>query len=441
MTSLTTPAGGRLHQFGEFITRRSNRIAWALAGVVVIIGGGYSAYLGSRIRYLDERVYVQLARYLVHGHGYTADGSTPTAYRPPGYGFILAAVDLVHGGVFTMRMLNFIALAATVILVHRLVLRFTSPAIAVLAAAATAFYPLFIYTAGTLYPQVIAGFLVVAALSLVLRATDPDQTTRRRWQLAIAAGLVLGVLTEAVPTFGPTAVLLCAIPVLRRIDGRWLIASIMLASFAVLPVAWCVRNAVEMHAFIPVSTNNGVNLLLGNSEHANAFGGRVVDISQYEDPAHAEGLGEVALDNRFTSDSVTWMKANPGRTVTLYIEKYASNFTYSSPLATANRSSTANDLLVAVSYYPILALALFRLALWRRRPLSRLEKGVALLIFGNVALLAVFYTRLRFRIPLDTLTIVLAAGGAYQLAAMWRTARTARTPVAPTLVSTAPVAD
>lgn len=441
MTTSLQTEGSRFHQLGAFVTRRSNRITWLLAGAVIVIGAGYSAYLGGRIRYLDERVYVQLARYLVHGHGYTADGSTPTAYRPPGYGFILAGVDLVHGGVFTMRMLNFFALAATVLLVYRLALRFTSPAVAVLAAAATAFYPLFIYTAGTLYPQVLAGFLVIAALFLMLRATDPDQTTRKRWQLAIAAGLVLGILTEAVPTFGPTAVVLCAIPVLRRVNRRWLVASVTLAAFAVLPVAWCVRNAVEMHAFIPVSTNNGVNLLLGNSEHANAFGGRVVDISQYEDPAHAEGLGEVALDDRFTSDSVQWMKHNPGRTVTLYFEKYASNFTYSSPLATANRSSTANDLLVAFSYYPILALALFRLALWRRRPLTRLEKGVALLIFGNVALLAVFYTRLRFRIPLDTLTIVLAAGGAYQLAALWRATRSARTPVAPSLVSTAQIAD
>jgi 4-amino-4-deoxy-L-arabinose transferase-like glycosyltransferase len=401
------------------LTRHSRRIAWMLAGLVAVGGAGYAAELGQRVRYLDERVYLQLATYLVHGHGYTADGLTPTAYRPPGYPFMLALIDFAHGGIFAMRMLNFVALAASVLLVHRLALRIARPAVAVLAAVVTAVYPLFIYAAGTLYPQTVAGFLLLASLAVMLRATDPDVATRRRWQLALFAGLLLGILTETVPTFGPTAVALCALPLLRRTPAKKALAGVAVLAFAALPVAWCVRNAVEMHALIPVSTNNGVNILLGNSEHANAFGGRVVDISQYEDPAHAEGLGEVALDHRFTSDALTWIRQHPGRASVLYVEKLASNFTYSSPLATEDRNSTGKDLLSAVSYYPILLLAVVRILLWRRAPLSRLERGIFWLIVGNVCLLAVFYTRLRFRIPLDTLTIVLAAGGVEQLTRQW----------------------
>jgi len=66
-------------------------------------------------------------------------------------------------------------------------------------------------------------------------------------------------------------------------------------------------------------------------------------------------------------------------------------------------------LLSAVSYYPLLLLALLRLLLYRRWPLRPTEKLIAITIVVNVLLLAVFFTRLRFRVPLDGLTIVLAA--------------------------------
>lgn len=74
----------------------------------------------------------------------------------------------------------------------------------------------------------------------------------------------------------------------------------------------------------------------------------------------------------------------------------------------------------ALSYYPILALAVVRLLLYRRFPLHGLEKLSATLIVVNVALLAVFFTRLRLRVPLDGLTILLAAAGIGCLVRLWR---------------------
>lgn len=66
------------------------------------------------------------------------------------------------------------------------------------------------------------------------------------------------------------------------------------------------------------------------------------------------------------------------------------------------------DLVSALSFSLLLALAAVRLLLSRHRLLSEVERLALALMMVSV-LLAVFFTRLRLRIPLDGLTILLAA--------------------------------
>ena len=63
------------------------------------------------------------------------------------------------------------------------------------------------------------------------------------------------------------------------------------------------------------------------------------------------------------------------------------------------------DLVSALSFSLLLALAAVRLLLSRRRLLSEVERLALALVVVSV-LLAVFFTRLRLRIPLDGLTIL-----------------------------------
>jgi hypothetical protein len=158
-----------------------------------------------------------------------------------------------------------------------------------------------------------------------------------------------------------------------------------------------------------VSTNDGVNLLLGNSPHATAGSSRNTDISSYEAIAVQRKFGEVTLDRYYTQQALLWAKDNPGRAATLYAEKVANNFSFTDDLVTSGQHSSAQDLISGLTYYPILLLALARIALFRRFPLHPTEKLLIGVIAVNVLLLAVFFTRLRFRVPLDGLTIVLAA--------------------------------
>src|SRR5688500_14042661 len=100
---MTELAVGRSSAVFDWLNARSARIALAAVGLSVRIAGGYSIMLGSELRYSDEHVYLELTQSLAAGRGY-AFGSDATAYRPPGYPFLLLPLHLISGGsVFALR--------------------------------------------------------------------------------------------------------------------------------------------------------------------------------------------------------------------------------------------------------------------------------------------------------------------------------------------------
>src|SRR5215475_2360437 len=400
-------AAGRAYRW---VDARAPRIALVAAALYAAVGLAYSLVLGDKIRYYDEEVYVGLARRLVAGEGYTLDGVSPTAYRPPGYPFLLAAVDALGGGIVAMRLIGVAALAGAGLLAYRLGERVHSRVAGALAAVLVAFYPLLVFTAGTLYPQVPALFLLLLVIWLGLRAVELPAGWPRR-AAAAGAGLAGGLLTLAVPTFAVSVLAVAGWLALRRESrpAARRVVPLLLIATAVLPGAWCVRNALQLHAFVPVSTNNGINLVLGNSEGVTAGGGRVGDIERYEREAAAHVLSEVEQDRFYQEAGRRWIREHPGEAAVLYAEKVANNFSFRNELATSAQRSPVQDMVSAVSYYPLLALFALRLLLARRWKLTGLEKLLVALVLGNVLLLAVFYTRLRFRVPLDGLMLVTSA--------------------------------
>lgn len=399
----------RARRFADWLTAHATVIALVAVGISLVVAGGYSFVLGGELRFYDEHVYTQITSSMAHGHGYSLDGSQPTAYRPPGYLFLLLPVYLVSGGsVLAMRFVGVLALAGSVWFTYLIGRRAHTPGTGALAALVVACYPLLIYTATTLYPQVPALFLLLLLIELALRALPPEGGVRL-WT-ALGAGLVGGLLILTVPTFGVTAaglVLWLAWRQWRSSRVAWRTVAVLIVAMALLPGLWCARNAATLHAFVPVSTNDGVNLLLGNSPNATADSGTNTDISAYEQ--RAAHLPEVAQDHFYTSSAEDWIKANPGHAAGLYVAKVANNFNYRDDLATSTQGSGAQNLISAISYYPILLLAVLRIVMLRRWPLRPEEKLLAVTIAVNVLLLAVFFTRIRFRVPLDALTIVLAA--------------------------------
>ncbi len=421
-------APSAVHRVAHWWALHSGAIAVAAVALTLLLTGGYAVLLGDELQFGDERDYVALVASLAEGHGYTADGVTPTAFRPPGYPLLLLpAYMATDGSVLAMRLVGVFALAGSVWLAYLLGRRMRSAGAGALAAVVMACYPLLVYTASTLYPQVPSLFLLLLVIDLGLRASPtPDEPPpRRHWVVAILAGVAAGLLVLTVPTFGPSLAIVVGWlawrqrrAVTRRLAYRAL--ALLVITAAVAPTVWCVRNAIQFGAFVPVGTNNGVNLLLGNSEGVTAGGGRVGDISRYENQAIAQDMDEVQQNIFYTRAALTWITAHPGDAAALYVGKVLNTFSFRNELATPEQADPLKDLVSAVSYYPVLVLAVLRLLQARRWPMHPLEKLSLTLIIVNVLLLAIFFTRLRLRLPLDGLTILLAAAAVTHLTQDWR---------------------
>jgi hypothetical protein len=186
-----------------------------------------------------------------------------------------------------------------------------------------------------------------------------------------------------------------------------LAAVLVLASAAVV-TPWTLRNYLVFHTLVPVSANNGYNLFVGNSPATTANSGLNVPVLKLCNHLRRH-MTEAEFDAAFKQCALDWITANPAAAARLYMGKLANYFNYRNEIATAGQNSGWRDRLVFCTYYPLLLLVAVRAALFRRYPFERAEILIYLLYFLNALASALFFTRLRFRIPFDFLLIAIAA--------------------------------
>ena len=394
-------------------------------GFTLVAGLAYCLKLGSQVRYADEADYLRLSQHLAANGMYSQDGVNPSAFRPPGYPYLLGLVREIWSSVTLLRSLNVLFAAVVVVGVWWLARRIGGNAAATLAAPVMALYPIAFYTMGALYPQTMGAALFIAGLVALVQVYDGRHTTA----CTIGCGLAFGLLVVTIPTF---ALALGVSVVWLAVTRRTLLVPLAILLLAAVPaVGWAVRNQVVMHELIPMSTNNGVNLLLGNSEHAGPRSGVNVDLSSYYDSIDRQQLDEVQTDRALRGDAIDWIKANPGRASVLYAEKTLNYFAPFDELATGSENSGAQRLLGLVTYLPLLVLFVIRLLSWRRYRFDPVETLLVLLYVLAAPAQAIFFTRVRFRVPFDPLLIVVVAA----FAAHWLESRSTERSPEPGLVS------
>lgn len=379
--------------------RHAGRIVLALAAAVAVAGLGYSILLGDTLRYPDEVEYHTLARHLRHAGVFGFDGETPTVRRPPAYPVLLAGLLYTGGSVVHLRVVNFAALALSMLLLYGM-LRARSRLAGLAAAAALAAYPLAFYTAGTLYPQTLATTLLLTALHLLF--------VRSGIRSRILAGLAFGTLILAVPAFVFAFAFTAGWMLLTRPRLPFSHLLALGAACALVLAPWVLRNRAVSGEWVFVASNAGVNLLLGNSEHTTPNAGVNTDISAVEEQARLIE-GEVARDRFYARQAVAYIRANPGRAARLYALKFLNYFNYTNRLNTASEQTPLRDAILLLSYGLLVLASILRLALRRLVPLAALDRFALLLYALNGAYAAIFFTRVRFRLPFDTLLILVAA--------------------------------
>ena len=93
-----------------------------------------------------------------------------------------------------------------------------------------------------------------------------------------------------------------------------------------------------------------INLLYGNSENTEYDTG-VVDISKY---SNTEGLNEAEVDGYFKKSAIDWVANHPIDAAGLYLQKVANYFNFKNKLGTKSEESLYKNVLMFLSYYPLL---------------------------------------------------------------------------------------
>jgi hypothetical protein len=367
-----------------------------------------------KLSYSDERDYATLAQSLFHRGTFAYANGKPIESRPPGYPVVIAAIYSVIERPAAVKIANALFLALATFVLGLLASRLDPRAPALVPYLVLA-YPLLLYAAATLYPQILACLLLAVVVMLItqqhVRMTD-----------SVLAGIAYGALILAVPYF------LALLPVFAGYVFIWspgskrrtaaLAAALVLASAAVV-TPWTLRNYLVFHTFVPVSANNGYNLFVGNSPETTPNSGLNVPVLKLCNHLRSH-MTETDFDAAFKQCALDWITANPAAAARLYVGKFVNYFNYRNEIATAGQNAGWRDWVVFFTYYPLLLLVLIRAALYRRYPFERAEILIYLLYFLNAFASALFFTRLRFRIPFDFLLIAIEAGFICRCWDSWR---------------------
>jgi 4-amino-4-deoxy-L-arabinose transferase-like glycosyltransferase len=223
----------------------------------------------------DAGSYLTLASKIAHSGSYAnapAAGGTRgrTAYFPPGFPYLLAAVDLIDGhsvprdgAIHPARLAEAVLGTLTVALVGLVAEAAFGELVGLIALVLAAIYPVLIELSAILVAENLFTLLLLAAVWAMLRAARSAHPYR--WMAAAGALTGLATLTHI------NGILL-VIPLgfaawrLRRTAQSELAhplagLGLLLAAAALVVAPWTIRNAVELHRFIPVSDETGITLV------------------------------------------------------------------------------------------------------------------------------------------------------------------------------------
>jgi 4-amino-4-deoxy-L-arabinose transferase-like glycosyltransferase len=416
-------------------TGRDRRWRWAFALVLVAALALRIGYVAATPDYAivhDAHDYDVHARSIAAGHGFFPLGPGPTrqtAFRPPGYPYFLAGVYTLAGEagrpterrIVAGRIANAIVGTVIVALLGVLCAQLFDRRVAIAAMALAAAYVPLILIGGALMSEALFTALLLGALTAALHARGAQHGT---WWVALAG--VLGGLAILTRANGLVLLLPLALAVWAgrpRWSRRALLAPALVVTVAALTVApWTIRNAVKLHAFVPVTTQVGAALAgtynsAARTDDVNPASWRslrrVPDYRYLMRAPRWRATPEATLDRRLRAAALRFAADHPG-----YVAKVVYWNTRRALDVTGRRWSrhTASTISVGprradagvVAFWLVGVLALaggVLTARGRRLPLS--VAAVPVLLYLSVVFTA--FETPRYRTPLDPFVLMLAA--------------------------------
>ncbi len=246
------------------------RVVGLLLALALVVRLAYVAATPGYQAIDDAHNYDVHALSIAAGHGFAHIGSGPsgeTAFRPPGYPYLLSGVYVVSGVDHATPSERFLAgrianaLVGTVIvaLIGLLSAQLFGRRVALVAMAVGAVYLPLILVGGSLMSEPLFAALLLGALAAAVQ----HRRSAHCYRWAIGGGVLggLAILTRANAAIILAPLVVAVWDIRPRFSWRALAPPAMLAVVGLATVApWTIRNAVALDSFVPVSTQLGTAL-------------------------------------------------------------------------------------------------------------------------------------------------------------------------------------
>jgi 4-amino-4-deoxy-L-arabinose transferase-like glycosyltransferase len=416
--------------------------------IVWIVLIGFVLRLGSFVVNHDEmrwqndaRMSIPAAR-LLDGKGFTLqDDAGPTAYRPPLYILWLAMAYAIFGKFATVgpSFLQILVSTGNILLLFLLTRQMTKRDDAALCAALLlAIHPYTVYHDPALYHTFLSTTLLLGGFLFLFKGME----TKRAFHLGIS-GALFGACVLIMSTIVPFLGLLIVAALIGwkiAIKQRVFLVGAFYVGMMLTWGPWIVRNAIVFRELIPLTTESGVTLWIGNSPYAKAFlkareqeatpvpEGTPFNIPENYAGCKPEGwcrggVTESEENRALTTLAQNWIKTHPREFIELTIWRYAGIW---SPLLTPAKSFGASpifNVLVTYGYmtWNLTLAALFAIGAWRMwKEKKYLEVTLPLLLaLSATGAYAIFLYFTKYRIPFEAVLLAISGVGIAHLARSW----------------------
>jgi 4-amino-4-deoxy-L-arabinose transferase-like glycosyltransferase len=213
----------------------------------------------------DTLFYDRAGQSLSQAAGYTNFYGFPTAQWPPAYPFLLAGIYKVVGhNIIVPKVVNALAGGLTCLLIYLIATRVFDRRVGLTAAFLFAVFPGQLFWSTLLMTESLTPALL--CLMLLLFMMWVVERRDAGWLRYGTLGALFGVAVLARGE-GPV-LMLAALVVWRLVAPSWRQygreAGVFTAAAVLVVMPWTVRNAISMHAFVPVTSAAGHTLLAGH---------------------------------------------------------------------------------------------------------------------------------------------------------------------------------
>ena len=321
-------------------------------------------------------------------------------FRPPLYPLLIACIYSILGyEPLFVRLTQAVLSAATCLIPYGLARNVYGERTGLYAAILAACHPLFIFFSGIFMAETLLLACTGLALWQVQRVVDRPNAPR-----AVGLGVILGLGALCKPVLLIWVPLLFVVLWKARI-GRWICGvkymTLVILTLVLTIVPWTLRNKQVSGHPVPISTNLGVNLLVGHEPSAT---GSYSDEADYWHMVEEIARGEkdpVLRDALVARHVLQGIVTQPLRTLRLGAIKVASLW-----IPFGQNASTVRA--ISLGLMGGLVLLLGTTGLWQMRH-SPVSWSALSLLVALVGVHAMFFAHIRFRLPIDLALIAPVA--------------------------------